>query len=319
MGLVADIASRPTYTPPVSPGLLSGLAGIVGGAAGAVGAATAAAAPRAITDPPPRFDASDLYHSTGPTAADIKQDSLGDCFFVATLGAIADQQPQVIRDAISYDASTESFDVTLHDGGTPVTINVTQQELEYNLSRAGGSLVDNTGHDTGIWPAVMETAYAKMNDSNPADGLKQGFDVINGGGKARDALEVITGDRGTDLTYDKGFFESQGDAVDRLAKQAQAALGVGRPLTLSTDPESRSLLERIKGDEGTQDGLVDNHVYVVESVENVDGEWQVTLRNPWGTNNGVGEGYDTGSASITVPLERLVETGGLEYFNAGAL
>jgi len=316
MGLVADIASRTSYQPAMFPGLPFGLTNLFGGAIGVAGATSAS---RALTDTPPRFDAGDLYYSTGPSSADIKQDSLGDCFFVATLGAIADQQPQTIRDAISYDADTGSFNVTLYDGGKPVTINVTQQELEYNLSRGGGSLVDNKTTDIGIWPAVMETAYAKMNDSNPADGLKQGFDVINGGGKARDAMEVVTGDRGTDITYDKGFFEDKNDAIDRLAKQAQAALGVGRPLTLSTDPESRSLLERIKGDDGTQDGLVDNHVYVVESVENVDGEWQVTLRNPWGTNNGVSEGYDAQPASITVPLERLVDTGGLEYFNAGAL
>lgn len=266
----------------------------------------------------PRFDAADLYGKGGPTARDINQDSLGDCYFVATLGALANQRPDVIRDAISYDAKTGNFQVTLHIDGREVTTTVTQKDLEYNLQRSGGSTVDNTGNDSPVWPAVIETAYAKTLDTNHADGLKEGFDILGGGGKARDALEVLTGDSGTDFTYSKGFFESQSDAIDRLGKQAEAALANGRPLTLSTDPEARSLWEMVRGKDGKQDGLVDNHVYVVESVKKVDGEYVVTLRNPWGSNNGVGEGKDTSSATITVKLSDLVETEGLEYFNAGS-
>lgn len=266
----------------------------------------------------PRFDAADLYGKGGPTARDIEQDSLGDCYFVATLGALANQRPELIRDAISYDPKSGNFQVKLHIDGREVSTTVTQSELEYNLQRQGGSTVDNTtGKDGPIWPAVMETAYAKVLDSNPADGLKEGFDKLGAGGKARDALEVVTGDRGDDLTFSKGWFESQGDAVDRLGRQAEAALANGRPLTLSTDPESRSLMDRLRGREGKQDGLVDNHVYVVEKVAKVDGEYMVTLRNPWATNTGVNEGKDSSSPTITVKLSDLVETGGLEYFNAG--
>lgn len=278
-----------------------------------VRAGGAAAAPAA---PAPRFDAGDLYGKGGPTARDIKQDDLGDCFFVATLGAMANQNPQAIRDAISYDARTGNFSVRLYEGGRERTVTVTQADLAYNVQRNGGSSIDNTGRDCPAWPAVMETGFAKLHDSNHANGLQQGFDVISGGGKARDALATLTGDNGTDITYSKGIFESQNAAIDRLGKQIDAALGNGRPLTLSTDPERRSLWEMAFGGE-KQDGLVDNHVYVVEGVRKAGDDYMVTLRNPWGTNSGV-EGGNVRGATIEVSLKTLVDTGGLEYLNAGA-
>jgi Calpain family cysteine protease len=265
----------------------------------------------------PRFDAADLYGRGGPTARDIVQDDIGDCYFVATLGAVANQNPGAIRNAISYDARTQSFNVTLHQNGRPVTVNVTQADLNYNISRNGGSSVDNTGRDGPVWPAVMETAAAKLLDTNHRNGLREGFDSLNEGGKARNAMETITGWKGRDFTYSRGMFETENAALDRLGNQAQTALANGRPLTLSTDPERRSIADIVAGREGTQDGLADNHVYVVESARKVNGEWQVTLRNPWASNN-AGEGRDSNSPTITVNLRDLTRTGGLEYFNAGA-
>ena len=273
--------------------------------------------PAPVHSAPPRFDAGDLYGKGGPTGADIRQDALGDCYFVATLGALANARPDTIRNAIKYDAGTGNFQVTLHNGGKSSTVTVTQADLAYNISRQGGSTVDNTGKDTPAWPAVMETAFAKLKDTNPGNGLKEGFDKIGGGGWAPDALETITGSRGTELHYSQGFFESQDSAIGKLGKQIDAALGNGRPLTLSTDPEKRSLWEAITGGEGKQDGLVDNHVYMVEGIRKNGDDYTLTLRNPWGTNAGV-EGGKVNGATIEVSLKTLVETGGLESLNAGS-
>jgi hypothetical protein len=147
-----------------------------------------------------RFDAADLYGAKGPQAADIRQDALGDCYFVATLGALAQQQPDAVRNMISFDANTGNFTVRLHDGdGNPQSVQVTQAEVEDNLARQGGSTADNSGLDGPIWPAVAETAYAKMHDSNPADGLTEGYNAIANGGWPQDAMQAITGDRGDEI------------------------------------------------------------------------------------------------------------------------
>jgi hypothetical protein len=273
-----------------------------------------------------RFDAGDLYDASGnPRPQDITQDRIGDCYFVATLAALAGQQPDRIKDAISYDASTGTFTVKMHkeewswsswsNEAKEIQIKVTQQDILDNLSRGGGSTVDNkAGVDGPIWPAVMETAYAKMHDDNWSNGLDQGYKEIDGGW-ARDAMYALTGSEGDDLKP-IGIFDSDVQA-DILYEQVSKALSNGRAVTLSTDREDATMYELVTNTI-PQDGLVDDHVYEVERIyKNSSGEVMVDLRNPWGTNNNVGEGKDTSSAVITVKLETLIDTGGLECFNVG--
>src|SRR5687767_6207754 len=63
----------------------------------------------------PRFEGNDLYGPGGnPRAADIDQDSIGDCYFVATIGALAEKQPDRIKNAIDYDPATGNYTVKLH-------------------------------------------------------------------------------------------------------------------------------------------------------------------------------------------------------------
>lgn len=262
--------------------------------------------------PTPRFTSEDLFRKHGqPQARDIQQDALGDCFFVASLGAIADQQPSRIKDMIQYDPKTETFSVTLHkdEGGKikPVKLEITQAEIEDNLKRQGGSTVDNrkTG-DTPIWPAVIETAFAKLNDSDPkVEGLKEGYNVIAAGGKARNAMLTLTGSKGEDISN----ATAQSIGVDKTLERIDKALMDGRPVTLSTDPEKAG---------AAQDGLVDNHVYTVERMyKNQAGDVMVDLRNPWTNNSNVGEGKDNPSPIMTVKFNDILKDQGFEYFNIG--
>ena len=62
----------------------------------------------------PRFDEQDLYAGGQPRATDIQQDKIGDCYFVATLAAVAEKQPDRIQDAIKFDPATGNYTVTLH-------------------------------------------------------------------------------------------------------------------------------------------------------------------------------------------------------------
>lgn len=269
--------------------------------------------------PAPRFDSADLYGSAGlPQAHDIDQDDIGDCYFVATLAALAEQQPDRIQNAIEFDPGTGTFTVALHvptlHGIQQWKIPVTQQEIEDNLVREGGSTVDGrSGVDGPIWPAVMETAYAKLNDGQWSNGLAQGYDAIDGG-YADEAMFTLTGDSGDKLTWMPMDVPAQSEILRREVDQALAA---GRPVTLSTDPASRSLWDAVRGNPGKPDGLVDNHVYTVERIyRDHTGEVMVELRNPW-AHNAVGEGKDTPSPTIKVDLKTLIETQSLGYFNVG--
>ena len=249
-----------------------------------------------------RFTEGDLFDGSGPKSADIRQDAVGDCYFVAALGAYAKQDPEVIDDSIRYDPETGNFTVRLYGDSGPVEIEVTQADIEDNLKRWGGSTVDNTANVDGpIWPAVIETARAKMLDSNPSDGLDEGYKDIEGGHSA-DAMFTLTGYKG-DNTYILGTTLVDkllpGEPLnDHVYDVVKGALDEGRAVTLDT-----SVID-------TDDGLSGSHVYIVESIgKNEKGEIIVTLRNSWG-NNGVGEGKaGEQEPLITVKLKDLSESG----------
>lgn len=264
----------------------------------------------------PKFSDKNLYGPQGPSPRDIKQDAFGDCYFVATLGAVAQQNPLIIQHAILYDP-TQRFRVKLYDlKGQVKLIWVTQMELQDNVNRHGGSYVDNTGKYERTWPAVIETAYAKMFDTNPADGLGQGYQKIINGGWPSDAMMAITGNVGSKVAYVYYYILGQQGSVALLGARVSTALKQRKSITLWAVPEkdSRNLWQKLTGAPITQDGLVDNHVYAVVSLARAGTDWKVTVRNPWGTNMGVGEGKDTASATMTVSLLSLVTTGGLESF-----
>ncbi len=269
----------------------------------------------------PAYTDKTLYAAGGPKASDIRQDAMGDCYFVATLAAVAQERPQAIRNAISFDAKTSTFSVKLYDSaGKAQTIRVTQAEIANNVKRQGGSTMDNTGKTGPSWPAVMETAYAKMHDSNPKNGLNEGYKAIVNGGWPADAMRAVTGNAGTEAKFSQGLFETRGAALDRYGSQIDAALKADKPVTAWSVPErdSRGIIDKLMGGAIPQDGLADNHVYSVQSIsKDARGDWQVTLRNPWSHNVGVGEGKDVAAATIVVPLDTLVSTGGLESFRIG--
>ncbi|MBI4907376.1 MAG: hypothetical protein HY820_27370 [Acidobacteria bacterium] len=267
--------------------------------------------------PAAKFTDKNLYGPGGPSANDIKQDAFGDCYFVATLGAVAQQNPKAIREAIFYDANSQQFRVRLYDlKGQVKFIFVTQTELQDNVNRQGGSYVDNTGKYERTWPAVIETAYAKMFDGDPKDGLGQGYTKIIHGGWPADAMMAITGSTGTQLTYQLFPLLGSTGSIAVLGARVAGALQKHKSVTLWSVPErdSRTLWQTVTGAAIPQDGLVDNHVYTVVSITQARLDWNLIVRNPWGTNTGVGEGQDTKSATLTVSLQSLVTTGGLKAF-----
>lgn len=267
---------------------------------------------------PPRFTDKNLFGPGGPMASDIKQDALGDCYFVATLASVARQRPAYIRSCISYDRVSHHFIVRLFDmSGKLKYFHVTQAELADNIARQGGSRMDNTGKDQRAWPAVFETAYAKMFDSNYKDGLAQGYNKIAAGAYPRDAMMAITGFFGTELKYALIPPLTRARSIVLFGSRVATALRQKKFVTLwsVTESDNRSALARRLGVQIAQDGLVDNHVYTVMAMSQAPGgAWTVKLRNPWGTNMNVGEGRDTPSAIINVALQTLVDTGGLDSF-----
>lgn len=129
-------------------------------------------------------------------------------------------------------------------------------------------------------------------------------------------MMAITGNTGTRVAYINYPKLGMIGSVALLGSKISVALDQHKSVTLWSVPEkdSRSFWQRLTGAPIPQDGLVDDHVYTVLSIARAGRDWNITLRNPWGTNMGVGEGKDTESATMVVSLQSLVATGGLESF-----
>lgn len=207
-----------------------------------------------------RGDNSDIDPS------DVSQGQIGDCYLIATLGALAQQNPEAIRRLIKANADG-SFTVTLYrrklfGGYEEVQIHVSPEDLESELDgMTRADYGDASGSQSEAWARILEAAYAEF---------KGGYENIDGGGIATDPLSCFTGQDSTfhlweDFTDLQNHFE-QGDAiVAGTANVPEIFQGIGG---------AREFME--------EKGLTFGHAYYVTGV---DAETQtVRVRNPWGWN-----------------------------------
>ncbi|CAJ1497540.1 C2 family cysteine protease [[Mycobacterium] holstebronense] len=199
------------------------------------------------------------------------------------------RQPARIKDRIQFDDQTGTFDVTLWDGREWKHIGVTQADIDTDIKHNGASWLDNGRPDAALWPTVLESAYAKLKYPDRDLGDALGNDVgIGQGGYAKDALEALTGNRGTVINPESVWLTNQ-----HIDQAISGALSNHQPVTISTSPEGAPLTQ--------------SHVYVVEGISGVGSDAMVTLRNPWETN--IGTPIDTPDALVTVRLGDLIGSG----------
>lgn len=237
-----------------------------------------------------RWTDKDLYPHD-PTAADVDQKTIGDCYLDSTMGAIANADPQWIKDRIHYDDATGNFDVTLWDGHEWKHIPVTQDDIDTDLAHNGASWVDNGQPNAALWPSVLESAYAKLKFPNESlgDALSNQKGIgIGQGGYAQDATEALTGNRGTNINPQGVWLTNE-----HIDQSIASALANHQPVTISTTPNGAPLDQ--------------SHVYIVEGISGTGSDAMVTLRNPWETN--VNTPINTPNPLVTVRLGDLIGSG----------
>ena len=256
-----------------------------------------------------RFSAANLWGAAGPQARDISQDGLGDCFLLATMAALAMRAPGKIRNAIQFNEQRQTFSVRLYTPkGIPRTVQVTQDELFENVRRRGGSKIDNDGVISSAWPAVIETAYAKLNDADPSNGLSQGYRALDRGGLPQDAFMAITGTLGTEIEFERVSFLTLDQSIFLLGLRASIWFLQGKAITFCTKAETPGY---------KQDKLLDNHSYTVTRIYRYGSHgWRVDLLNPHGDNLSGDEGPKSvhESAEVGILLHNVVKRGGFAAF-----
>jgi hypothetical protein len=132
-----------------------------------------------------------LWGKDGPKLDDIRQGGLGDCYFLAAMGAVVQQNPAAIRKLFkNAQPNAKTYTVTLHDpsqklAAVDITVDTelpTLKGSDHQLAYEGYSAHGDAPQ--ALWPAILEKAYAQ---------LVGGYDIEGEGGFAGGALEVLTG------------------------------------------------------------------------------------------------------------------------------
>ncbi len=214
------------------------------------------------------FSSDPLFASTGPSALDIKQGNSGDCWYLSTLAAIAQTDPNQIRQDI-VQLNDGTFLVRFFSGSTPV-----YEHVDATLPASNGNPVNaQLGQENSLWVPLMEKAMAAFRyGANTYSDL--------GGGWMNEAY--------TDLgvANTNNFYWASPTA---MLQQIQTELN-------NHDAVTAGILSVPSGTP-----LIANHAYTVvgvvtDSNGNLTG---LTLRNPWGTVGINGYAGNNGYVTIT--------------------
>lgn len=205
-------------------------------------------------------NAETTLYSDGISSRCVRQEQLGDCYFLAAVASLADANPQAIRDMIQ-DNGDGTYTVTF-PGHDPVTVDrPTDAEL--------GRYADGR---RGLWVPVLEKGYAAMRRRDDLVTTSGGRRNIEGDSDAQ-GIQDVTG-HGSTTRY------TLANGNEGLRDDIRTAISEGRIVTAGIRP----LLW------GDRDGLPGGHAY---SVLGVDADGNIRVRNPWGTGGPNGDGTYT--------------------------
>ena len=215
------------------------------------------------------FASNPLFSEAGPIADDITQGNVGDCYYLASLAAIAETDPSRIRQSV-VDLGDGTFAVQFVKGGSKVYVRVDADLPSWNSS----SLVyAKLGKQGSLWVPIMEKAYAYFRTSNV-----------------------------TYASLESGWMSEASSALG-IGSQSTYAAASGRALLdlIAAELSQGKAVTYAAGTIVNGAPLIGFHAYSVEAV-NYDSNGVATslrLRNPWGVDGVGSDGANDGYVTVT--------------------
>jgi hypothetical protein len=182
----------------------------------------------------------------GPQYNDIRQGAVGDCYFMASLASLADQDPGVIRQMVAP-MGDGTYAVRFYRGGQSVYVRVDAQLPAYY----GGPAYARLSPTGELWAALAEKAYAEFRTG------ANSYDSLNGGWMGT-VYQEVTGVS----TYDTWVTSS-------VAQFISDQLTAGHAMSAGTSGSAAS-------------PFAAGHAYMIKSIETTADGTYVTVFNPWG-------------------------------------
>lgn len=213
-----------------------------------------------------------------PTAGDVRQGQIGDCYFPSAIAALVHSNPEIIKNMITQNED-KTYTVTFKQKNwgtgkyTDVRVNI---DGDLWVRPYGGPLYGSAANSAELdkmelWFPLIEKAYASWKGS---------YDAIGNGGSSGKVFQECMGiDQ-----YERDIMESK---PTELFNNVKAAIDSGRPASLGTygeDQESRY----------TNSGIYSDHSYSVLGYKVENGKQMLQLRNPWGESEPGNDGKNDG-------------------------
>ncbi|MGH1395611.1 MAG: C2 family cysteine protease, partial [Trichormus sp.] len=214
-----------------------------------------------------------LYGSSGEARiGDIDQNKLGDCTFLAALGATFGRQSDD-----SGNASSSLINSMITDNGdnTYTVRFYSDSEAQYvTVDRRIATSIAAKRNNGVLWVALVEKAYAQWREWSTQG--QPGYNLIGNGSSLHTPLARITG---KPIAY---------HSISKISfSTLETALASGQALTAArVGPDSQY--------------IVSYHGYSITNVyTNASGEQRVVVRNPWGRDGRTKSGSDDGFINLS--------------------
>jgi hypothetical protein len=219
-----------------------------------------------------------LFADAGPTADDVAQGYVGDCYYLSVLASVAKTDPAAIRESVA-DLGDGTYAVQFTtDAGDRVFVRVDNELATWNWSKGKTLAYADFGAQGSMWVAVMEKAFAFVR--NGAAGTYAGIEA-----GWMDESYAALGFGSRSFFTDSGSQPFSGAGLLALVRRE---LDAGNSVTYAANAPADGA------------NLVAGHAYTVDSV-GLDAHGNAVslrLRNPWATDgyastDGANDGYVT--------------------------
>lgn len=219
------------------------------------------------------FSAKPLF-ANGPQYSDAIQGSVGDCYFIAALASLTNSDAGVIRQMIAP-MGDGTYAVRFFRNGLEYYVRA---DAQLPVSGTGALVYAGLSCDGETWVALAEKAYAQFRT-----GANTYASLANG------STDVVY----KEVTNVGTAWVSSSLSPDSVASFISDNLQAGHALSAGSFV-------------GATFPIVGSHAYAVQSVQNVDGQWYVTVYNPWGTDGTGFNAWDSnpydGLLTLSMPL-----------------
>lgn len=223
-----------------------------------------------------------------PTADQVVQGQLGDCYCPAGSASCADKQPDRVAEAFDdHDDGTVTVTLRKYDERTkklkaiPIKIDRDLYVRSNGTPLYGAGSRDYSRRQPGnmvLWFPLFEKAYAMYKGGS--------YDKIGNGGYSSEVMALLVGGI-------PRYRDVEGSNRDSVFAQIKKAIDNNWPVCGGTHGEDREALY-------TNEGIYADHDYSILGYEERGGQKLIKMRNPWGESEPPGNGPNDGYFTITL-------------------